>query len=138
MKRFLFFFVVFFVCTIANAQATLSGTVYDNAGDPIVGATVGVSMVNNKGESTGKYKAVTITDVNGNFMLYAPAGIYELTVSYVGFKEFVSYINLSNSLNLKISLAEDNNGLDEIAPLHVNGPLCFNKTELLVFPFLTA
>ena len=75
MKRKLFlFFTLFLVGTgILTAQTQVRGTVVDEAGIPIIGATVQI-----KGTSQG-----TVTDLDGNFSLTTPEGAI-LIVSYVG------------------------------------------------------
>jgi TonB-linked SusC/RagA family outer membrane protein len=75
MKRKLTMFLALFFVGIglAVAQTQVRGTVVDEAGEPMVGATVQI-----KGTAQG-----TITDVDGTFMISAPSdGI--LVISYVG------------------------------------------------------
>jgi RHS repeat-associated protein len=60
---------------VAAAFGTVTGTVVDQAGQPVAGATVRI---------TGTANATT-TDGAGNFSLTAPAGLYTLTVSKLGF-----------------------------------------------------
>ena len=55
----------------------VSGQVVDQDGEPLTGATIKV-----QGASTG-----TVTDLDGNFKLEAPANA-TLVVSYVGFKDY--------------------------------------------------
>lgn len=55
----------------------VSGQVVDQDGEPLTGATIKV-----QGASTG-----TVTDLDGNFQLEAPANA-TLVVSYVGFKDY--------------------------------------------------
>ncbi|MFY9117452.1 MAG: carboxypeptidase-like regulatory domain-containing protein, partial [Dysgonamonadaceae bacterium] len=76
MKRKLMMFLTLFILGIGwvSAQVRVQGTVVDEAGEPIIGATVVV-----KGTSQG-----TVTDVNGSFTLTAPAD-GTLVVSYVGY-----------------------------------------------------
>ena len=63
---------LFYICLVllmsivslnASAQTTVKGTVVDEAGEPIIGATVQV-----KGSTTG-----TITDFDGNYTIAVPA-----------------------------------------------------------------
>ena len=58
----------------ALAQSLVKGTVNDEAGEPIIGATVKV-----QGTNTG-----AITDFNGNFQIQAASNA-TLNVSYVGY-----------------------------------------------------
>lgn len=76
MKRKLFLFLaLFFVGTgIITAQTQVRGTVVDESGDPVIGATVQV-----KGTAIG-----TVTDIDGQFTLSVPANARIFVVSYVG------------------------------------------------------
>ena len=57
-------------------QKTISGTVADSKGEPIIGATILA-----KGTTSG-----TITDLDGKFTLSVPSSTRVLVVSYVGMK----------------------------------------------------
>ena len=75
MKRKLtMFLTLFFVgLGVITAQTQVRGTVVDETGEPVIGATIQI-----KGTSQG-----TVSDIDGNFTLSAPAG-GTLIVSYVG------------------------------------------------------
>jgi len=62
------------VCTVL-AQRTISGTVTDDSGEPLIGASVLV-----EGTNSG-----TVTDIDGAFELSVPDGGTKLIVSYTGF-----------------------------------------------------
>lgn len=64
-----------FTATAQSQQGTVSGTVYDSADEPLIGAVVKV-----KGTNKG-----TTTDADGKFTIAAPKG-GTLIVSYVGYK----------------------------------------------------
>ena len=83
---------------VAPAE-TVSGTVTDASGEPLIGATVIV-----KGTSTG-----TATDLDGGFTLKNVTG-KTLVVSYVGYKTK----EVPVGADLKIVLDEDNSTLDEL------------------------
>jgi len=70
----LLFFTVMFAYSL-SAQRTVSGSIIDNTGLPMIGANVLVS-----GSDIG-----TITDIDGNFSLSVPDDVRELTVSYTGY-----------------------------------------------------
>ena len=95
--------VLFLLCMIPlgmNAQ-TVKGTVSDEAGDPIVGATVKV-----QGSSEG-----TITDFNGNFSVRAASNA-TLNISYVG---YVSQdVKVGGRNNISVTLQEDTQVLNDV------------------------
>ena len=101
MKRKLFlFFTLFLVGTgILTAQTQVRGTVVDEAGIPIIGATVQI-----KGTSQG-----TVTDLDGNFSLTTPEGAI-LIVSYVGL--ITQEVAVAPTVN--VVLMPDTELLDEI------------------------
>ena len=77
MKRILTILSVF-LCTLTmmSAQKTISGTVKDGNGEPLIGANVLA-----KGTATG-----AIADLDGNFEFILPANATTLVVSYTGYK----------------------------------------------------
>lgn len=73
-RKLMMFLALFFIgIGIVTAQTQVRGTVVDETGEPVIGATIQV-----KGTSQG-----TVSDIDGNFTLSAPAG-GTLIVSYVG------------------------------------------------------
>ena len=97
-----------FAADIVNAATatpsvrSVTGTVVDQNGDPIIGANVVV-----KGTQNG-----TITDFDGNFKLDAPQGAV-LEVSYIGY--ITKEVKADNSSGrLKIQLEEDTKIIDEV------------------------
>jgi carbon monoxide dehydrogenase subunit G len=75
-KKSFFLFFLLLLCTgVSIAQTRVSGKVIDENGDPIIGATIQI-----KGTGQG-----TVTDLDGNFTLSAPAD-GTLVISYVGMK----------------------------------------------------
>jgi len=62
------------LCTLAYAQTVITGTVVDDLGEGVIGATI-----KEKGTSNG-----TVTDFDGNFKLKVKAGAM-LVISYIGF-----------------------------------------------------
>ena len=79
----------------------VTGTVTDEAGEPLIGVTV----VEN-GASVG-----AITDLDGKFTLDAPANA-TLTFSYVGY--LTQNVKLNGKNNVNVVLKEDNALLDEV------------------------
>jgi iron complex outermembrane receptor protein len=99
-KALLTLFVLFFFGVgVVMAQTQVRGTVMDEYGEPVIGATVQI-----RGTSQG-----TVTDFDGNFTLSAPAnGV--LVVSYVGYR--TQEVPVSSNVN--IELVPDSEMLDEI------------------------
>ncbi|HBL32758.1 MAG TPA: SusC/RagA family TonB-linked outer membrane protein [Porphyromonadaceae bacterium] len=100
-KMNLLLMLCFISMGIAFGQTRVAGHVMDEAGDPIIGASVQV-----KG-STGQG---TITDVDGNFGFTAPAGATTLVVSYVG----MITQEVPVSANVRVVLVADNRQLEEV------------------------
>ena len=81
-------------------QGGITGYVYDETGEPVVGATVVVE---------GSAGTGTVTDINGRFSLSVAAGA-ELVISYLGFRtQTVQAVD-----NLRITLVEDAKALEEV------------------------
>ena len=94
------FFVATMTCVTIQAQTiVVTGTVTDDKGEPIIGASV-----KQKGSSVG-----TITDLDGKFHFNAERG-KTLEISYIGFKTQ----QLPASAKMKVTLREDNEVLDEV------------------------
>ncbi|MGM9825985.1 MAG: SusC/RagA family TonB-linked outer membrane protein [Paludibacteraceae bacterium] len=89
-------------CLVAYAQQTVSGTVIDDAGEPLIGVSIQV-----KGTTTG-----SITDFDGNFTLDNVASSDVLVFSYVGYAP--KEITVGNQKVLKVTLSEDTEVLDEV------------------------
>ncbi|SDB48534.1 TonB-linked outer membrane protein, SusC/RagA family [Flavobacteriaceae bacterium MAR_2010_188] len=84
-----------------NLQQTVTGTVFDNFGQPLPGANV-----LEKGTSNGSQ-----TDFDGNFSINV-SGNALLVVSYIGYKTVEVAVNNQSSLN--ITLQEDSEQLNEV------------------------
>lgn len=92
----------FWGATVLSAQQSISGTVTDVNGDPLVG--VGIFV---EGTTTG-----TVTDSKGTYSLSVPAGT-NLTVSSIGYKtENIVVVAERNVYNLILS--EDTSLLDDV------------------------
>ncbi|EPR67639.1 TonB-dependent receptor [Cyclobacterium qasimii M12-11B] len=79
----------------------VSGTVTDNNGDPVPGATVVI-----EGSTNG-----TVSDIDGKFSLEVPDGAV-LLISFIGYE--TQRITPGNQSNLSIILIEDATSLDEV------------------------
>ena len=100
----LFFIALFAVISIgAYAQSkTVSGTVIDQTGEPVIGANVIV-----KGTTNG-----VITDLDGKFTLTNVPDKGTISVSFIGYKEQV--IPVAGKTSIQVMLQEDNAMLDEV------------------------
>ncbi len=85
---------------VALAQNKITGTVYEDTGEPCIGATVMV-----QGTKHG-----TMTDVNGDFSIDVPAG-KKLVISYVGMA--TQTVKAQNGMKVNLS-ADANQQLDEL------------------------
>ncbi len=115
MKRLINLLTCFLLVLISQdvfAQSTISGTIIDDAGDPIIGASIV-----EKGTTNG-----TITDLDGNFQLSVEKG-KTIVISYIGYES----VEVSASDNLKITLKEDLAEIDEIV---VTGYTVQKKADL--------
>lgn len=93
-------FLMMLVASSVQAQnRTVKGTVVDESGEPIIGATVMVEGTDNG----------VITDMDGNFVISVPAK-KSISVSFVGFQTQT----LSDFKNTKIVLVEDTQLMDEV------------------------
>ena len=102
-----FFFMIFFglgIFTVFGQKEAISGTVIDNSGQPIPGASVIV-----KGTTTG-----TSTDFDGNFTINA-SSVNVLLVSYIGYA--TREITVGNQKTINVTLEEDVAKLDEVVVL---------------------
>ena len=88
-------------CFVAFAQKTVTGTVKDANGEPMIGVTIAT------GTGTG-----AVTDMDGNFTIQNASPSTVLSISYVGYKSQSVKVGSSNSLN--IVLQEDNTTLEDV------------------------
>jgi len=102
MKRLsLLLFFSLTLVSLSIAQKTVTGTVLDNGGEPIIGANILA-----KGTSVG-----TITDIDGSFSLDVPEGATNLIVSFTGFES--QDLDITSTSNVEVILSEGEL-LDEI------------------------
>lgn len=84
------------------AQQTVTGTVFDTNGEPLIGASV---LVQNTTSGT-------VTDIDGNFSIGVPEGATTLVVSYTGFT--TQNVELTNESTYNIVLDENAAQLGEV------------------------
>lgn len=94
--------ILLLMAFIAQAQKTVTGTIKNEQGEPISGASVVV-----KGGTTG-----TTTDASGNFSLNVPAGANEVTVSYIGYG--TQDVNIATNSVVAISLTPAASSLTDV------------------------
>lgn len=98
-----FFMALFaFIAMGVSAQVTVTGTVVEENGDPIIGATV-----REKGTTAG-----TATDLDGNFSIKVKDANATLVFSYVGFEPLE--IALKGRTNLEVTMRESLTNLNEL------------------------
>ncbi|MDE6109126.1 MAG: carboxypeptidase-like regulatory domain-containing protein, partial [Muribaculaceae bacterium] len=89
------------VSAYAQTQRTVTGTVTDETGEPLIGASVKVV-----GQSIG-----VATDIDGHYLIKVPETSHQLTFSYVG------YNNLTADITgdvLDVTLTPNSESLDEV------------------------
>ncbi len=114
MKRIITLFLKHTLCALilcfssgmVLAQGTLSGTITDDGGEPLISATVAV-----KGTTTG-----VTSDLDGKYTLKVPAGEQVIVYSYTGYQTYEMKMTVEDgkSYTQDVTLGTDNIGLDEI------------------------
>lgn len=103
MKRILFCLSLLLLLHIsAVAQRTIAGTVSDQEGEPLIGATVLV-----RGTSIG-----TVTDIEGMYSINLPADNNVLVFSYTGYATKAIEVGASDLLDVTLEVSAV--GLDEV------------------------
>ena len=103
MKKVLLGLALLFASVnIVLAQRTVTGTVADDHGEPLIGATLTVV-----GTTVG-----AVTDVNGAFRFNVPAGATTLKCVYTGYVALE--IPLTSENNYNIVMGQDLSQLEEI------------------------
>lgn len=87
-------FLLFSVMATAIAQRTITGTVTDVDGMPLIGASVVA-----QGSTVG-----TITDIDGSFSLNVPEGTNAVEISYTGYDN--QAVDITGTSSIAVSLAE--------------------------------
>ena len=80
----------------------ITGTVTDNSGEPIIGATVAVKGTKN----------AAVTDVDGHFTLSGVTNNAVLRISYIGYSD--QEIGIGKQSTISIVLSQDTKALDEV------------------------
>lgn len=91
------------VLTVHAQNKNVSGTVLDNSGQPVIGASVVV---------VGQSKLGTVTDIDGKFSIAIPATSKKIEVSYIGMVSQV--IEAKAGTPMKIIMKDNLKDLDEV------------------------
>lgn len=106
MKKLFYVFSLLFAISLSGslmAQGTVSGSVTDSEGNPLIGVSILV-----QGSTTG-----TTTDLEGDFSIEVPGETAVLEFSYVGFA--TQNVNVSAGDDMvSVIMREDVNSLDEV------------------------
>lgn len=86
----------------AQGGGTVTGTVYDSMGDPVIGASV---------KEKGHENNATVTDIDGKFTLQTSSKQSTLIVSYIG---CTPQEVQTTSGRVKVTLRDNTNDLDEV------------------------
>ena len=108
-------------------ESKVSGTVTDEKGEPVIGASVVVV----------ESKQGTITDIDGKFLVNVPKNGH-LKVSYIGYE--TQEVAVKNRQLLKIVLKEESTALNEVVVVGygtASMPPCFCRGKFPAFRFLT-
>jgi len=89
--------LVLFVMGTALAQRTISGTVTDDTGEALIGASILV-----KGTSTG-----TVTDIDGTYSITVPDGGTTLIFSYTGYSTQELELGASDIVDLVLAASSE-------------------------------
>ena len=90
------------MCFMAYAQKTVTGTVKDAMGEPMIGVSVVVDGTSNGG----------VTDFNGRFNIQGVPNNGVLKFSYVGYKD--QKVSTAGKTTISVVMTEDAMGLDEV------------------------
>ncbi len=107
LKRKSSILFVFFAVLFCNGQEVVKGIVVDQNSTPILGASIKVVELKNKGTSS---------DFDGKFRIKLPEGSYTLQTSFVGYKTVLTTINvnISEMSFIKILLTENVEELNDV------------------------
>lgn len=101
MKNYIYILFLFVSIFSFGQEITVTGKIFDNTGETLIGATV---------VETGTANG-TVSDFNGNYELRVAADA-SLTVSYTGYE--TKEVAVNNATQLNITLAESSETLDEV------------------------
>ncbi|MFN8154538.1 MAG: TonB-dependent receptor [Bacteroidia bacterium] len=96
MKRLIFLLSSLLLCSLLQAQSSISGTITGAAGEPLPGAFI--RLMNTPFQ--------TLSDNHGNFLINAAEGSdYAIQVRYIGFRDTMLYLKApANGLKIQLSV----------------------------------
>ncbi|MCI2227768.1 TonB-dependent receptor [Polaribacter sp. MSW13] len=104
-KKIFLLIILFPLSFLGQEKITLSGTVYDELNnETLIGVSIYFPELNS-GTTTNEYGFYSIT---------IPKGNYKIQVSYLGYKPFLTTLNLSEKTSKNFKLKEETESLDEI------------------------
>lgn len=119
----LFIFINSYLLAFPQQKYTISGTISEAASnETLIGVTVAVPELRT-GVTTNEYGFYSIT---------LPEGEYQLQVSYLGFKEVVQTIGLSQNLKLNIKMEEAAEELNEVVVIEDVEKMDIRKPQMSV------
>ncbi len=101
LRVYLCAFLMFFAVNVFAQNSTVSGTVLDATGEPVIGATVRVQGT----------QVATVTDIDGNFKISCDPKA-NLEISYIGFDNQTVAVNGRGNVN--VTMASNAENLDEV------------------------
>ena len=102
MMRVFLLFITLFATTLSFAQQTITGTVTDDTGETIPGATI-LELNTSNG---------VVTDIDGNFSISVSGSDAVLRISFLGFE--TQEISVGARSVIDITLAQDLQELEEV------------------------
>ncbi len=127
MFSFKLFSIFFLISFYSYSQIEIKGIVKDSSNVAVEFANVVLANHHNEIIAGG------ITDEKGQFKVLVEKGIYKLTISFIGYKDWIKNISTTNNQDFGvIVLAQDSNKLDEVV-VTAKKPLIERKVDRLVF-----
>lgn len=108
-KKFICFFSVFLLLLqpiLAGKLITVSGYIRDaKTGEDLIGATVSIKELSNRGSITNAY---------GYYSLTLPSGQYQITAQYMGYEPEIQQVDLTTPRKKDFLLTPQDNALGEV------------------------
>lgn len=104
LRRFSAIFLIGLLSPVISYAHTFRGKVVDEAGSPLIGATV----------KFGDKGPTTVTDINGDFSIDADKNSVKVEISYIGFIPETFVLKKDDGSIPKLRLTPDINALEEV------------------------